>query len=790
VTITQPSAISSVNSHVNILCHGGATGSATVNPTGGTPAYTYSWNTVPVQTTSTATNLIAGTYTCTITDANGCSFPAVITVNQPAIQLTVSVTPTNVNCNGANDGSATANASGGVGAYTYSWSSVPAQTTHTALGLVAGTYTVTLTDANGCTATAATTITQPTAITASTTTTNSACASATGSATVTASGGTGALTYSWNSTPSQTTATATSLPAGLYQVTITDANGCTTTTAATVNNTNAPVVVINTTNASCNGGSDGSAASLVSGGTAPYTYSWHTVPAQTTATATGLAAGTYTVTVTDAGGCTGSASCTIGQPVAMSVTMTKTNVNCRGGATGTATVSVTGGTPGYTYSWNSAPSQTTATAVNLTAGSYSVTVTDAHGCVTTGSVTIIQPATALTATSVQTSTTCNGGNDGTATVNVVGGTAPYSYSWNTVPSQTTATAGSLTAGTYTVTVTDNNGCSIIHSSTITQPPAITATTSTTASACAASTGSATVTASGGTGTLTYSWNTTPSQTTTTASNIAAGIYQVTVTDGNGCTQVVSANVGNVNAPVITSTTTAVSCNGGSNGSATSTVTGGTAPYTYSWNTVPAQTTANASGLTAGSYTLTVTDAVGCISYLAVTITQPAALTATSTGVNPTCTACTDGSVTATPTGGTGPYTYSWSTVPSQSTATATALVAGTYTCTITDAHGCTTTTTMTISVVTGIMNYVKSDSYKVYPNPATSFLTVEVQTSQNTTFTISLTNLVGQQVMSEGYEANGSFRKDMDVSALPNGLYFITVETSSGRLVQKIVISR
>jgi hypothetical protein len=184
------------------------------------------------------------------------------------------------------------------------------------------------------------------------------------------------------------------------------------------------------------------------------------VPAQTTATASGLVAGTYTVTVTDDEGCSAIASVTINQPAQIGLTMTKVDVSCFGGNDGSATVTVSGGSAPFTYLWNTVPAQTTATASGIVAGTYTVTVTDDEGCSATASVTINQPAQIdLTMSKVDVS--CFGGNDGSATVTVSGGSAPFTYLWNTVPAQTTATASGLVAGTYTVTVTDDEGCSNI-----------------------------------------------------------------------------------------------------------------------------------------------------------------------------------------------------------------------------------------------------------------------------------------------------------------------------------------
>ena len=302
-------------------------------------------------------------------------------------------------------------------------------------------------------------------MTATTSQTNVACnAGTTGSATVTVSGGTGAYTYSW--APSGgSAATASNLAAGTYTVTIKDANLCTLTKTITITEPTALTATTSQTNVACNAGTTGSATVTVSGGTGAYTYSWNTTPVQTTATASNLAAGTYTVTIKDANLCTITKTVTITQPTALTATTSQTNVACNAGTTGSATVTVSGGTGAYTYSWNTTPIQTTATASNLAAGTYTVTIKDANLCTITKTVTITQP-TALTATTSQTNVGCGGDNTGSATINVSGGTPGYTYSWNTTPIQTTATASNLTAGTYTVTATDANSCTITKSVTI------------------------------------------------------------------------------------------------------------------------------------------------------------------------------------------------------------------------------------------------------------------------------------------------------------------------------------
>jgi gliding motility-associated-like protein len=712
VSITQPSSALTASvsiQHANVACYGDSSGTVTVTASGGTGPYTYIWNTTPVQTTATVTNLPVGTYAVIVVDANGCMTSVAICIMGPASPLTANISAqTNVTCTG--NGSATVSASGGTAPYTYSWNTTPAQTSATATNLAAGNYTVTVTDANGCTATASVTITQAASLNASISSqTNVSCFGNTnGSATVSVSGGTAPYSYSWNTSPVQTSATASNLAPGNYVVTVTDANGCTGTASVTITTPPALSAMIHAqTNVSCFGGSTGSATVMGMGGTAPYTYVWYTSPNQTGPTATNLPAGTYAVIVTDANGCFVSIAVCITEPAAgLAATISsQTNVSCFGNTNGSATVSVSGGTAPYTYLWNTSPAQTSATANNLPAGTYVVTVTDSAGCTATASVTISQPANTMALTiSAQSNVSCFGNTNGSATVSVSGGTAPYTYSWNTSPVQTSATVNNLAAGTYVVTVTDANGCSASANVNITQPAssiAVSVSAQTNVSCFGNTNGSATVTVSGGAAPYTYSWNTSPVQTGATVNNLSAGMYVVTVTDANGCTGTASVTITQPASTISASISAQqnVACFNGTHGSATVSVSGGTAPYTYSWNTTPVQTSATATNLPAGNYVVTITDANGCSTTASVTITQPAALLTAmvSAQTNVSCFGGNTGSATAMAMGGTAPYYYSWNSTPAQFTATATNLVAGNYTVTIADANGCTATATISIT---------------------------------------------------------------------------------------------
>ncbi|WP_152561051.1 VWA domain-containing protein, partial [Flavobacterium sp. ASV13] len=455
---------------------------------------------------------------------------------------------TNVTCYGGNNGAITLNTpTGGQGPYTYKWTKndVDFATTRDISGLSAGTYKVSATDSNNC-ATGILTIqiTQPAgalAIAASSKTDVLCYGASTGSVTAgTVTNSVGTVTYSWKNAANNvvgTTPSVSNLPAGTYTVTVTDSCSSKTDTV-TIGQPNAVLVAaVNTkVDVKCKGDSTGSATASATGGTGTYSYSWNTVPVQTGATASGLKAGTYIVTVTDQNGCTDTETVTIGEPsnTLDAAIDSKTDVSCKGDSTGSATASATGGTASYSYSWNTVPVQTGATANGLKVGTYIVTVTDQNGCTDTETVTIGEPSnTLLAAIDSKTDVSCKGDATGSATASATGGTAGYSYSWNTVPVQTGATATNLVAGTYIVTVTDSKGCTDTETVTIGEPSntLVAAIDSKTDVSCKGdATGSATASATGGTAGYSYSWNTIPVQTGATASNLVEGTYIVTVTD--------------------------------------------------------------------------------------------------------------------------------------------------------------------------------------------------------------------------------------------------------------------
>ncbi len=696
-TITEPTQLSLTATGTNMSCFGVCDGTLDATIGGGTLPYAITWDGGPTPGTEDQTGVCQGTYTITVTDANGCVETASYTVTEPA-QLTATSAATNMTCFGVCDGTLDATVGGGTPGYLYNWDGGPTPGVEDQTGVCQGTYTLTVTDANGCQATATSTITQPAQLTVTASGTNVSCNGVCdGTLSSIVTGGTGAITYAWDN-GAGAGATATAVCANTYTLTVTDANGCTANDSYTVTEPPALGVTIAGVDASCNGVCDGQATANVTGGTGPFTYQWDDPGLSTTAGLTGLCAGNFNVAVTDANGCTANSSVTINEPTAIVVTTGSNDANC-GASDGDVSANATGGAGGYSYSWsNSVPTVvgTTANVAGLPSGTYTVTVTDASGCTATDVAIINTTSGGIASATVDNQVSCNGACDGQATASIAGGTAPFTYAWS--DGQNTATATGLCPGNYSVDVTDNNGCLSSASITITEPPVlVVAITSQSDPLCALSCdGTANANVAGGTPGYTYSW--TSGGTSANETGMCDGTHTLTVTDANGCVE--TADVTLTDPPVLTTNVdmTPVDCNGNCNGAADLTVNGGTGVISYVWDN--AATSEDISALCAGTYNVTVTDANGCTANDGTTVTEPTALALTMSGNDEICSQ-SNGDVGVVATGGTiaADYTYAWTDgggSPVGSTATLTGLGAGTYTVVVTDDNGCTVTDNITI----------------------------------------------------------------------------------------------
>ena len=608
-------------------------------------------------------------------------------------QLSVTLDVTPPACAGYGNGQIMANASGGVEPYTYNWSN--GATTAMIFGIGNGTYSVTVTDANGATATETGTVVEPAPL-GGDVTADDICLGSGATVTANVTGGTQPYTYNWDTGDTGTSVVAPGR--GYTGVTVTDANGCKFITGIGLKD---PIMVtlnqVGTLN--CDGSGDVSLNAFVENGFPGYTYLWSN--GNTTTTIKHLDPGTYGFTVTDAFGCTATGSYTIEPESDLDATATATDAGCD--EPGSAQASATGGSGTYSYQWSTGA--TSAAIDDLAPGDYTVTISDGTGCVSIETVTVNDGGDALSLTPLSgtadtppttapTQLTCNGDADGTATAMVNGGSGTYTYQWSTGSTDEVLT--NLSAGSYTVTATDSaSGCTGTTTVVISEPGAINLSLDTQEAGCNGGTdGSITVVAAGGTAPFTYDFGN-GAQNANTASNLGAGSYPVTVTDANGCTATAMADVSEASAFTVDVTVTDATCDDSTDGSATVTSTGTGVTYIFSNN----QTGDTATGLAPATYTVTATDAAGCETVSTFTVGAgqvPAAAFDVSFGP------CTGDmvDVTFTSTGGGSTFSYDiGGTVVDEENPTVTLPTGSTIDVTLTAANGvCEGTSSQTIDI--------------------------------------------------------------------------------------------
>jgi len=478
--VTEPPLLTSFATPVAIRCFGQNTGALHIDAAGGTPAYTAVWNGPNGYSANglSITNLLAGQYTATVTDAQGCTSTLTQTLNQPA-ELQVVLPPvSDTICFGASNGTASAMPNGGTTPFSYVWSQ--GQNTQTVTGLASNEYFVTITDGNGCTATNRTIVQQQNELNAFVQAQAPGCHNGQdgiGSVVSIFYGATpanvNAFSYNWNTVPVQSGQSVTGLRGGqTYIVTATDQLGCTTT--ATIQVSNPPPMETALTGSSsvkCHGEATGWASARAIGGNAPYNWFWSGGSTPGDSLAQGLAAGTYIVTITDVNGCPGTSSVTIMQPSQLGAQLSPTAVKCFGENTGSARVTPVGGVAPYQILWETGAQ--TAEIQSLASGIYQVSITDANNCLATSSVEVNQPTQPLNGTASMEPPRCFGGHDGRIILDANGGSAPYRYALDNRPVNGSPIQIGLTAGNYSPRILDINGCEFVLSPiTVTQPDPI------------------------------------------------------------------------------------------------------------------------------------------------------------------------------------------------------------------------------------------------------------------------------------------------------------------------------
>ena len=458
ITISEPPPISISSAFTSITCNGISDGSINILAVGGTGPLLVSIDSgLTYQSSGGFFNLDTGTYYVTAVDSLGCVvYGDSISITAPP-QMSSAITSASPTC-GGNDGELTVVVSGGTPSYMYTWDDSLIQTSSTATGLDAGIYTVYITDSNSCLDSVSYVLNSASAptIVVDSTTFESCSPGNDANIYVSLSGGTAPFTYLWSNLDS--TEDIAGISVGTYSITVTDSVGCISIEVISIFDDNNLTLTLAGSDILCFGEATGSVNASALNGAQPLTYLWDDPVAQTDSIATGLSSGLYGVTVTDANGCMLIDDATLTEPSALNTVITYVNVTCSGNSDGEAAVLATGGSPGYAYLWDDPNAQTNFTATGLIAGFYQVTVSDLNGCTEVEIVLITENAALVLIISDTGMVKCAGDTNGNATVVVVGGITPYTYSWDDPANQTTAVLSGVGVGDYSVLVTDADSC--------------------------------------------------------------------------------------------------------------------------------------------------------------------------------------------------------------------------------------------------------------------------------------------------------------------------------------------
>lgn len=681
VNVDEPAPILTAFDSVNVLCFGDSTGLATVVASDGAEPYSYEWSNGG--TNDTISNIPAGIYSVIVTDNNNCPQYDTVEILQPE-RIVIDAIIDSTTCFENSDGSVAIVTSGGITPYSYLWQDTLGTDT-LVNALPAGDYSVTITDGNLCEFDTIFAIYSPdTLIAIISDYANVSCGGyADGYAVVATNGGTLPYTIDWDGMGNNDT--LENLGPGDYLATITDINGCSDTAMVSITE---PLAITtsfsDTTHLVCMGDSSGSATVNATGGNPPYTYLWATNN-QTDSVATRLSYGWQFVTVSDLMGCEKIDSVFINAPDTIKISFViDSSIYCFGDSTAIVRAEVTGGTYPYAYNWSTG--DTDSVVNNLSAHTYTLTITDFNACIDSANVDVTQPDRLEVASTGFTPTTCTG-NIGTAYVDIIGGLEPYNYNWST--GSTNDTIYDLYVGIYDVTITDSNNCFVDTAVTVKDTSTldiyITA-PDTSVSCVGVEDGSAIVHVTGGTAPYNYLW--TDGQTTFNATQLSAGEHDVTVTDINSCSQIASVTITTDEALTVNYTIKNISCNGLTDGSIQASASMGSPMYSYIWSN--GENSSSIFNLSQGDYSVTIEDEAGCQVIDTITIIEPEVLTASIIDSNNiVCTGTCDGTayIKVDSAAGTAPYFFSWSSGDTDSIATT--LCEGINFVTITDDRGCT-----------------------------------------------------------------------------------------------------
>ncbi len=668
--VESPDPITIIDETIkDVKCYGDNTGSIKIVSTGGTGMYSVTWVSSSSTTTTppgiqTLNDIFSDDYTVTVKDEKNCTFSKSYTVSQPSEALTSSATIKDATCYSQATGSIDLEVWGGTPNYLYTWST--GSNVQDVNSLNEGTYSVLVTDLNGCTINPSFYLGQPAILNGNLTATDVLCnGESNGEVQVVMSGGTTPYTYAWSNLEtvfSINNAVLSNIPADTYHLKVTDANNCKYSDNTTVIEPSKFISSHTFTNISCYGGGDGKIDITVSGATPTYTYSWKNELGDIVSTdqdITNVPASVYTVTISDQHNCTKVITQELKQPSSpIAVIEDKVDVKCYAENTGEIELKTTGGTSPYSYNWTTG--QITSHITGLVAMTYNYVVTDSKACTYSKSVQITQPAQPLNVVESKSDVICFGESNGNVNLNVTGGTTPYSYKWKNGLYNLSNTNKDLIgypAESYNYIVTDGNDCIQTGIITINEPPKLKSEITGVDILCKyGNTGSVDLTVTGGVTPYSYNWNN--FEVTEDLSALSAGYYEVEVLDYHNC--LISNHI-ILEEPLDSLSYTFekqdVLCNDGHDGKIAINVEGGTFPYFYNWSN--GDTLANIKQITSGNYTFIATDNNGCLISDSIVINQPNVLLLNEQITPVTCYGLADGIIDITPTGGTKPYRYTW-----------------------------------------------------------------------------------------------------------------------------------
>jgi large repetitive protein len=702
ILITSPGQINgNVVTITNVTCIGLSNGIINYTANGGTLPLQYALNNGTYTAFANYNNLAIGVYTLHIKDANNCLKDTVITITQPSMVLTVVVgLVLQPNCSGTT-GSISFTGMGGTAPYSYSINGITYTATNTFTGLAAGSYIIYAKDAGGCVATSAVVLASPGNLGYNSASIIQPTCLANGSITVTGFGGTAPLTYAIGSGGYSINNTFGNLASGSYTLHVKDNNNCIHDTIINLVLPSIPQVTISTIgNATCSNPTSGFISVSAAGGAGNKTYAINNSTFGVNSVFNNLSAGVYTIVVKDINGCTSNVTATLISNNTMAfASVMYTNVGCNNSPLGSISVTGIGGVPAYQYKINNNTLQASGSFTGLNGGVYTITVQDASGCTKTTLVTIQSSGNFSLTNFVATNAICSNPGNGSISSTFAGGVAPIIYNLNGNLSSN-SNFNLLQPGTYTLTATDANGCSISSATTITGPPKLWfINTTVVIPPCFGGIGSILTNGIGGLPPYTFSLNTNPYTTSSSFLNLQAGTYVVHLQDANGCIHdttivLIQPNPVSLNNVLVSN----AACSGAATGSISAVASGTIAPYLYSINGGVFSNTNTFSNLTAGTYTIVVKDANNCSNAVVSSINNNGNFYFnTFNAIRPLCVGANNGSISFSAIGGSMPYTYKINNGAFQSSNNFIGLAAGTYTLFVQDNAGCIVSQLATIS---------------------------------------------------------------------------------------------